>query len=98
MEIKPAITTTAPQITQATKEDAKMRKACQGFESMLVYQMLSKMRQSVQKSDLFGSGEQEDTFQGMMDQKLADHIAETRSMGIGDAIYNQMTHRYNSKT
>jgi len=92
MNVQAASTTalTQPDVQLAKREDARLRKACKDFESMLVYQMLSKMRESVQKSDIFGSGEQEQTFQEMLDHEYADSLAKSGGMGIGDILYNQV--------
>lgn len=75
----------------ADKEDAKLKKTCQDFESLLVQQMLSAMRQTVQKSDVFGSREKEDTFQGMLDQEMAVQMSRTGSIKIADVLYKQLS-------
>lgn len=80
----------APQ-TQAAKEDAKLKRACQDFESVLVTYMLGQMRNTVQKTDLFGSSEKEDMFQGMLDQETAKDISTNGSMGIADMMYKQLS-------
>lgn len=82
----------------ANREDAKLRKACQGFEALLVQQMLSAMRQTVEKSDVFGSREKEDVFQGMLDQQMADEISRTGTMGIADMLYAQLSKINEQKT
>jgi flagellar protein FlgJ len=78
---------------QADRSDAKLKKACRDFESVLVNQMLQKMRASVPKNDFFGSSKEEDTFQGMLDEKLADNISQTGVMKLGDLIYKQISDR-----
>lgn len=90
MQIQPInVQTTAAK--PVDKEDLKLRKACQGFEAMLVQQMLSTMRQTVEKSDVFGSREKEDIFQGMLDQQMADDLASKGSMGVADMLYKQLS-------
>jgi flagellar protein FlgJ len=76
--------------TPAQAEDAKTRRVCQEFESLLVAQMLTKMRESVPKSDLFGSSEKEEIFRGMLDQEMAKQISETSAMKLGDLLYAQL--------
>lgn len=73
------------------KEDAALKKACREFESVLVAQMLKNMRSSVQKSDLFGSSEKEEMFQGMLDDEIAKDISRTNSFGIAQTLYNQLS-------
>jgi len=89
MEVTPIAANVAA--TTANKEDVKLRKACQGFEAMLVQQMLSAMRQTVEKSDVFGSREKEDVFQGMLDQQMADDLASKGSMAIAGILYAQLS-------
>lgn len=73
------------------REDAALKKACKDFESMLVGQVMKQMRQTVQKSDLFGSSEKEDMFQGMLDDQMATDMSKHQSLGIADAMYKQLS-------
>ncbi len=76
--------------TKPDIEDVKLRKACRDFESLLVQQMLSKMRASIPKSDLFGSKDKEEIFQGMLDEQYATQMSESGAIGLGDTIYAQL--------
>jgi peptidoglycan hydrolase FlgJ len=83
-------------ITQAAnaaqpKEDIALRKACGEFEAFLIGQMLKEMRATVPKSELFGSREQEETFQDMMDSEVAKELSKTKAFGIGDLLYAHMS-------
>ena len=69
--------------TKPPVEDVKLRKACKDFESLLVQQMLSKMRASIPKSDLFGSKDKEEIFQSMLDEEYAKELSESNSLGSG---------------
>jgi flagellar protein FlgJ len=86
-------TTTIGQRAAAAKgealEDTRLRKACKDFESLLVQQLLSKMRTSVPKSDLFGSKDKEEVFQSMLDEEYAKEVSESGSLGLGDLLYAQ---------
>ena len=74
------------------KEDAKLRKACQDFEALLISQMLKAMRETVPKNELFGSREKEEIFQGMLDQELAGQMAKTGSLNLAKLMYAQLSH------
>lgn len=76
--------------TKPPVEDPKLRKACRDFESLLVQQMLSKMRASIPKSDLFGSKDEEEIFSGMLNEEYAKSLSETGSLGLGDMLYAQL--------
>lgn len=77
-------------LTTADVQDAKLRKACQDFEAVLIKQMLSKMRDTVPENDLFGSSEEEKIFQEMMDQETAVQIARKGCTGIAEILYRQL--------
>lgn len=72
-------------------EDPKLRKACQDFEALLVQQMLSRMRASLPKNDLFGSKDEEEVFRGMLDEEYAKDISASGSLGLGDMLYAQFS-------
>lgn len=78
-------------ISAATaKDDLKLKKSCQDFEAVLINQMMSKMRETVQKSTLFGSREQEDMFQGMLDEEMSKDMSKSGSLKIADLLYSQL--------
>jgi flagellar protein FlgJ len=98
MQINAASTTTMSADQTSSKNDAKLHKACQDFESMMVSQMLSQMRQTVQKTDLFGSSEHEEIFQGMLDNQIANNVAQSGSMGIAKMLYEQISQQQAKKS
>lgn len=57
------------------------------FESVFVSLLLKEMRNTLDTGEggLFGS-EQSDTFGGMFDQFMGQHLAEASPLGIADAI------------
>jgi peptidoglycan hydrolase FlgJ len=74
-----------------TNDDAKLRQACNDFESILVTQMFTKMRTAGPKADLFGSGDKEEMFQSMLDEERAKELCKNDFMKIGDVMYRQLT-------
>jgi flagellar protein FlgJ len=79
------------------KDDAALKKACHEFESLMVNQMIKKMRDSVPKSDFFGSREEEETFQNMLDEETSKNISSSGGFGLGDLIYKQLTAQNTAK-
>ncbi len=75
------------------EEDRKLRKACAAFESFMVYYMLKTMRKSVPQSGLFGNMPGKDTFNMMLDQKIAEKAAERKggSLGLQKVLYDQLS-------
>jgi len=66
-------------------EDRKLKKACQGFESLFVLQLLKSMR-SASMSDDSGSGLGKDTFLAIADQSFADFIGQKEGLGIAKIL------------
>lgn len=72
------------------KSPEALKAVAQQFEALFLQTMLKSMRDSVQKSDLFNSSEQ-DMFGGLFDQQIALNISKTRGIGIADVIYRQLS-------
>lgn len=75
------------------KQDEKLRKACASFESFMTYYMLKTMRKSVPQNGLFGNMPGKDTFNMMLDQKIAEKVAERKggSLGLQKILYDQLS-------
>lgn len=72
------------------KDDAKLREACEGFESLFLNMMLQKMRKTVPESELTSSYAMS-TYQEMLDENIAETVSKGRGIGIADAMYNQLS-------
>jgi flagellar protein FlgJ len=75
------------------KEDEKLRKACASFESFMIYYMLKTMRKSVPKGGLLGNMPGKETYEMMLDQKIAETAAERKGGGLGlqKVLYDQLS-------
>jgi peptidoglycan hydrolase FlgJ len=93
MEIRTtaALPLNTKQPATVAKEDPALKKACSDFESLLVSQMLKKMRDTLPKTDLFGSKDKEEIFQSMLDDETAKHLSENGSLGLADLLYSQLS-------
>jgi soluble lytic murein transglycosylase-like protein len=70
--------------TRPSKQSAdaqRAKKACEEFESILIYQMLSTMRRAFKSGDDSDSGFGGDIFKSMMDEQLS--VAMAKAGGIG---------------
>ena len=74
----------------AAKEQARLKKACQDFESIFLNYMLSKMRESVPKDELLGKSNGENIYRGMLDEELSKQIAASGGVGLSSMLYRQM--------
>ncbi len=84
-------TNQTPQANKAVDKDkaaefARLKKACEQFESIFISYMLKSMRAASEESDLFGDGLGGDMFTQMFDESLADKMAESSPFGIGDQL------------
>ncbi len=75
------------------KEQAQMKQACRDFESVFLNHMLSKMRESVPKSDLFGNSGGEDLYRGMLDEEMARQISAGGGIGLAEVLFRQIVER-----
>lgn len=76
--------------TANATQDKKLKKACKDFEAIFLNNLLKSMRKTIVKSDLFGSNQQEEMFQDMMDSETCSAISKQNSIGIADMLYRQM--------
>jgi flagellar protein FlgJ len=80
---------------ETAAKEKKLKKVCADFESMLVYQLLKSMRQTVPKSGFLSGSHGKDTYEMMLDQKVADAMAaKGDGLGIQKILYNQLKARY----
>lgn len=63
-------------------------KAAREFEALLIRELYASMRQTVPQGESSDMGRQ--VFDGMLDEQLAMHTAESGGFGLADAILKQM--------
>lgn len=95
-----AVTGGGNNITEATSrqrqaELQKIKKACQDFESIFTYYLLKTMRQTVPKNSGFGSLSGKDTYNMIMDQKIAEDLSRRgNGLGLQKVLFEQLTKKY----
>ena len=67
-------------------EYARLKKACEQFESLFIYYMLKTMRSASEQSSLLDDGLGSNMFTQLFDEGLADKMAESSPFGIGDNL------------
>lgn len=72
--------------------DAELRKVSQNFESIFIQMMFKEMRNSVEKSNLFGNTQATQFFEGMRDEEMSKQLSTSGGIGIGSMIYQQLKH------
>ncbi len=85
---RPAVSIPAGE--ESDLRDRKLKKACKDFESLLTYQLLRSMRQTVDKCDLFHGGTGEEMYETLLDQELAKSMAGREERGLSEILYRQL--------
>ncbi len=82
----------AEQTPSKEGEQAKLKEACKDFEQLFLTQMLSQMRSSIPKdpNSMFGGGQQEEQFNGMLDQERAKQWSQDGGVGLANMLFQQM--------
>jgi len=78
-------------------KEAKLKKACNDFEAIILKQLLTTMRKSIPKDGLFSGGFADDMYQSMSDDELTKNMAHGRGMGLSDVLYAQLSGNMLSK-
>ncbi|RKY37745.1 MAG: hypothetical protein DRP78_00195 [Candidatus Omnitrophota bacterium] len=68
----------------------KLKKTCDDFEAVFINNLLHTMRQTVQKSELFGGAQGEEIFQDLQDSAISKEMAKTNQMGLSQMLYQQL--------
>jgi flagellar protein FlgJ len=89
---------TAEQKAQEVKAK-QLKKACADFESLLIYNMLKTMRNTIPKSGLLNSFPGKDTYNMLIDQQIAADMAKAgNGLGLQKILYEQLTKSLNNKS
>lgn len=72
------------------KEDRKLKEASQEFEAVFLSYILSRMRKTIEKSDFFGTGPAGETFESLLDERLALEMAKRGGIGLAPLLYNEL--------
>lgn len=69
---------------------AALRKACQEFEALFLYQILKGLERTVPRSGLFPKSLQEDIYQDLFYQEVSRSLSK-RGVGLGDLLYRKLS-------
>jgi flagellar protein FlgJ len=88
---------TTGQTTDVMREK-KLKEACADFEAMLAFQLLKTMRQSVPKSGFLKPSQGRDTYEMMLDQKIAEAMAHKgEGIGLQKILYDEISQHRQKK-
>jgi len=70
--------------------DKEIKEVGQQFEAMLLHQLLSAMRKSIPKNELFGESSASEIYRDLFDEKIAEQVARASQTGIGEALAQEI--------
>ncbi|MDK2867119.1 MAG: peptidoglycan hydrolase FlgJ [Clostridiales bacterium] len=76
---------------QAAGDDDAIKDVCKQFEAMFINLLLKQMRNTIQEGGLTEKSQARETFEGMLDEEMANHIAEGGGIGIADLMAKALT-------
>jgi peptidoglycan hydrolase FlgJ len=85
------LTKSVTDTTVKQQRNKELKKACQEFESVLTYEMLKSMRNTVDKCDLLSGGQGEEIYESMLDQELAKRMSSSGSNSLSELLYQQLS-------
>lgn len=87
---------TTPLTPKQLEQDKKLRKACADFESVLTSFLFKAMRKTVPSGLSVNQYAGKDTFDMLMDQKVAEELSKKNNRGgIQDLMYKQLIKKAN---
>lgn len=72
-------------------DNKKLEAACRDFESIFVNYMMQKMRDTVPEDEMFGGGQAEKIYSGMLDSEVAKSVSHQRGIGLAAIMYAQLS-------
>ena len=73
-----------------SKDELRLKKACQGFESMFIQEMLKSMRKTIPESGLLEGGVRQKIYESMYDEAVSNALSERSALGIADMLYKEL--------
>jgi len=78
--------------TQIHSYSNDIKKASKEFEAFFIYYLLKIMRKTIPESGLLGSGVEKEIFTSIMDEKIANSMAERGGLGLADFFLKNSSH------
>ena len=73
-----------------TGNNEKLREAAQDFEAVFLTQMIKPMFDTVPTNSMFGGGQAETIYRGLMVEEFGKSVAKNGGIGIADTVYREL--------
>lgn len=85
------ITKQAKDPAEQILKEKELKKACEGFEAIILNTMIKSMRESLPGDALFGESNGASIYKSMYDQYLAEELAgKNQSIGLKEFLFEQL--------
>ncbi|OGR35416.1 MAG: flagellar biosynthesis protein FlgJ [Desulfobacula sp. RIFOXYB2_FULL_45_6] len=72
-------------------KEKELKKACEGFEAIILNTMMKSMRESLPGDALFGESNGSNIYKSMYDQYLSEELSRGRqSIGLKELLYQEL--------
>lgn len=70
--------------------DKAMRQAAEDFEAIFITQMIKPMFETLPTDTMFGGGQAETIYRGLMVEEFGKSVAKNGGIGIADNVYREL--------
>jgi len=74
-----------------TPEEARLLSACQGFEAIILRQLLAAARPADDGDGIFGRSFAREMYESMQDDVMAAKMAKSGGIGLAETLYRQLS-------
>lgn len=75
----------------ANEDDKRLMEACREFEAIFLNELLKSMRKTIPQGGLLEKSFGQDVFQSMLDTEYAKIMAQSRTTGLAEILYQQLS-------
>ena len=79
-----------PNAVDSFARREKLKRACEDFEALFIYQLLKAMRSTLPKDKYLGGGIGQGVFFSLLDQHLSQKISQAEPLGIAQMLYRKL--------
>tara|TARA_R110002096_G_scaffold23725_3_gene75430 strand:+ start:710 stop:1042 length:333 start_codon:yes stop_codon:yes gene_type:complete len=74
----------------ASGDNNAMRQAAEDFEAVFLTQMIKPMFDTLPTDGMFGGGQAENIYRGLMVEEFGKSLAKNGGIGIADSVYREL--------
>lgn len=75
-----------------SEDEKRLMETCRDFEAIFLGELLKSMRKTIPQGGLLAKSFGQDVFQSMLDTEYAKIMAQSRSTGLAEILFQQLSH------